>query len=91
MPFAIVDDDVFGKLKLAFPRGYRHVPVAEFAERRRKCLARECEEANPGSAWDDLRNIKLYDTETKEFLQISGMPYRWRLFVEKLPSKRGTS
>ena len=83
---AIVEDDLFGKMRIKLPKGYRHVPVEEFAERRTACFdAEEDADDDAGeTGWEDLENVRLYDSSTKELMDISCAQYRWRIFVEKV-------
>lgn len=78
-----VDCEPYGTQEFDIPDGYRHVPVEEFAERKRACIALEDEDEDE-NPWIDLDRVTLYDTSTKEHMPISCAPYFWRIFVERL-------
>lgn len=81
-----VPDDIFGQMEFHIPDGYRHVPVGEFAKRQRACFRRQerarTEKAEE-SAFDDLDGVYLWDSDTGDLMDISCMPCRWRIFVER--------
>jgi len=85
---AVVSDDLFGEMKIKLPKGYRHVPLEEFVERRTACFEEEefADDEAGETGWEDLANVRLYDSSTKQLLDISCQPYRWRVFVEKVES-----
>lgn len=76
-----VKDDILGEIAFRIPKGYRFVPLNEYAKRRRRAMRTD--------DWDDLENVYIFDPGLKgkqRFLPISCMPYRWRCFVEKVAS-----
>lgn len=77
-----VDDDLLGSMKIPLPDGFRHVPLDEYVERLRLCEDMDNEDLE--DAWDDLDEVYLWDHEDQQLLSISSMPYRWRIFVERI-------
>lgn len=76
MPTAKVKDEILGECEFNIPDGWRFVPVAEFARRRKKAVKSE--------NWNGLDKVRLWDGDTNKFLPISSAPYRWRVFVEQI-------
>lgn len=83
---AVIKDSRFGNMTVKLPKGYRHVPLKEFVKRRKACFDAEeqADEEAGETGWEDLENVRLYDSSTKRFLSISCQPYCWRIFVEKV-------
>lgn len=83
---AVIKDSRFGSMTVKLPKGYRHVPLREFAKRRKACFDSEeqADEEAGETGWEDLENVRLYDSSTKQFMDISCQPYCWRVFVEKV-------